>query len=75
MIEEMITDSERAFLSELERHENKWVALVRDGADEKIVASGDDAVAAKTEAQKNGVKEPILYWVGTFDRGYIPFND
>jgi hypothetical protein len=75
MVEEMITDSERAFLNELERHENKWVALVRDGENERIVASADDAVAAKNAARNNGVNEPILYWVGSFDRGYIPFND
>lgn len=72
MTEETITDAERAFLQELELHENKWVALVREGETEKIVAAADDAISAKCEAQRKGVSEPILYWVGAFDRGYIP---
>ncbi len=73
MAVETLTDAERTFLSELEHYENKWVALVRTEDIEKIVASGDDAVSTKSEARKKGVNEPILYWVGAFDRGYIPF--
>ncbi len=74
MTKEAITEAELAFLNQLEHHENKWVALVREGDNERIVASADDAIAAKAEARSKGVNEPILYWVGAFDRGYIPFN-
>lgn len=64
--------NETMFLKELERYENKWVALVRTGEGETIVASGEDAAIAMRNAQEQGVNEPILYKVHSFDVGCIP---
>ncbi len=64
--------SETMFLKDLERYENKWVALISTGDGETIVASGEDAAIAMRNAQEQGVSEPILYKVHSFDVGYIP---
>lgn len=64
--------NETMFLKDLERYENKWVALVNTSDGEKIVASGEDAAIAMRNAQEKGVSEPILYKVHSFDAGYIP---
>lgn len=67
-------NNETLFLKELEKYENKWVALVRSGDKETIVGSGEDAVWAKRSAEANGYQDTILYKVQSFDLGYIPRN-
>jgi hypothetical protein len=66
------SEAETMFLSELEKYENKWVALIKSGDFEVIVGSGDDAVKAKQTAEANGHRDTILYKVQSFDLGYIP---
>jgi hypothetical protein len=68
----MIEERELAFLEELKKHENKWVALVESDGAEVIVGSGDDAVQATRDAEAKGFKDAVLYRVQPFDRGYIP---
>jgi hypothetical protein len=65
-------DKEIMFLNELEKYENKWVALVRSNDTETIVGSGEDALEAKKSAESNGYGDPVLYKVHSFNLGYIP---
>lgn len=51
---------EIALAKELAKYENKWVALVIDGKDEKIVASGNRITDAKAAADKIGIKDPTF---------------
>lgn len=73
MTKETLNEKETMFLKELEKYENKWVALIRSGDSETIVASGEEYAIAKRKAQARGFSEPILYKVPAFDAGYIPF--
>ena len=68
----MIEEKELAFLEELKKYENKWVAFIESGGAEIIVGSGDDALAAKQDAETKGFKDTVLYKVQPFNRGYIP---
>lgn len=72
MMEETLTEKEAMFLRELEKYENQWVALVRSGDTETIVASGEEYAVAKQSAQAQGFSEPVLYKVPSFNTGYIP---
>jgi len=67
-----VNEAETMFLKELEKYQNMWVALVKTGDSEIIVASGEDAAIAMRNAKDKGVSEPILYRVPSFDVGYIP---
>jgi len=72
MTEDTIEDTELAFLEELRKHENMWVAIVASGDEEIIVGSGEDATEAKEEAYSKGFKDPVLFRVLPFDKRYIP---
>jgi len=69
----MIEEQELAFLKELEKYENKWIAIFESDGEEIIVGSGDDAVSAKREAEAKGFKDTVLLKVLPFNRGYVPF--
>jgi hypothetical protein len=70
MIDEKIDPKELAFLSELDKYENKWVAIVESDGAKIIVGSGCDATEAIAEA--SGFDDAALLKVFPFDRGYIP---
>ncbi len=72
MIDEAISQNELAFLAELEKHENKWIAFVESHGAERVVGSGKDAVEAMAEAEAKGFPDAILLRVPLFDRGYVP---
>ena len=72
MIEEVIDDKELTFLKELEKYENKWVAIYQSGDDEMIVGSGNNATEAMSEAESKGFMDAVLLRLHRFDRGYIP---
>jgi len=74
MIEEAIDEKERAFLAQLEEHEDEWVAFVEDHGAEIVVGSGKDAVEAIQDAKKRGFPKVVLMKVPPFDRGLIPSN-
>lgn len=74
MTEEPIDEKELAFLKELEKHENKWIAFIELNGAETVVGSGDDAVEAMREAEKRGFADAVLMKVPPFDRGIIPAN-
>lgn len=73
MIKETMSEKESTFLKELEKHENKWVAIHRSGDDEEIiVGSGNDANEAMDEAEKKGFKDAALLKLNHFDRSFVP---
>ena len=74
MIEEAIDERELAFLEEMEKYENKWIAFVESNGADIIVGSGNDAVEAMNDAETNGFPDAVLFKVPRFDRGYIPLN-
>ena len=74
MIEEAIDEKELAFLSQLEQHENEWVAFIEEDGAEVVVGSGKDAVEAIRDAEKQGFPNAVLMKVPRFDRGLIPTN-
>ena len=74
MNEETIDEKELAFLRELEKHENRWVAFIESDGGEKVVGSGNDAVEAMQEAERRGFADAVLMKVPAFDRGIIPSN-
>jgi predicted RNA-binding protein with PUA domain len=70
MIEEL-TEKEAAYLSELRKHESRWVAVLKSEGVNVIVGSGKDAVEAKREAQLKGFADVVLFWVRPFNGRYI----
>ena len=61
---------EKKLLKELEKYENKWVAI-RNNSD--IVASGRDAVEVKKKTEKRGFSDVVFFKVFPFKKGYVPF--
>lgn len=72
--EEAISESELAFLKQLEQHENEWVAFVEQDGAEIVVGSGKDAVEAIRDAETNGFPDAVLMKVPPFDKALIPTN-
>jgi hypothetical protein len=70
----MITTDEKelAFLEELRKYENKWVAIFESGNAELVVGSGKDAIEATREAEKKGFKDTVLFFVRPFNHGFLP---
>lgn len=73
-MEETIDEKELAFLRELEKHENRWVAIIQQGDEEIIVGSGKDANEAMNEAEARGFPNAALLRLLNFDRGYLPLT-
>ena len=67
MIEEQIDERELAFLSQLEEHENEWVAFIQKDGAETVVGSGRDAVEASRDAEEHGLPDAVLMKVPRFD--------
>lgn len=72
--EETISESELAFLKQLEQHEDEWVAFVEENGAEIVVGSGKDAVEAIRDAEKHGFSDAVLMKVPPFDKALIPTN-
>lgn len=66
------TAKELAFADELAKYENEWVAIVRNGANEKIVGSGKRLLDAKAEADAKGIKNPVYLKVPSTTKVFIP---
>jgi len=71
MIEETISEKEMAFLAELRKYENKWVAILESEEGEIVVGSGKNAVEATNEAEARGFNDTVLFFVRPFDKGFI----
>jgi hypothetical protein len=59
-----------AISAQLEKYENKWVAI--DESQEKIVGVGDDAFEATKDAERQGYPDTILFKVPSFDSALVP---
>jgi predicted RNA-binding protein with PUA domain len=70
MVEEL-TEKEVAYLSELRKHENRWVAVLKSEGVNVLVGSGKDAVEAKNEAALKGFTDVVLFWVRPFNGRYV----
>jgi len=61
------------FLRELEKHTNKWVAIIGYGSDEeRIVASGDSITEARQSAESQGFKDTTFFKVPPTDKLFVP---
>ncbi len=73
MIEQKPDSKELAFLQELEKHINEWVAITGYGSDEEsIVASGDSIVQARQKAESLGFKDTTFFKVPPSDKIFVP---
>jgi hypothetical protein len=72
MIEEEISEKELAFIGELEKYEDKWVAILRNGDDETIVGSGERLRDAKRDAEANGFRDVVFLKVPSSHKVFIP---
>ena len=67
MIEEAIDEKELAFLSQLEEHENEWVAFIEEDGAETVIRQWQGCRGAIKEAKKRGFPDAILMKVPPFD--------
>jgi hypothetical protein len=68
----MSEETEIAFVEELRKHENQWVAIHESAETETIVGSGSNAVEATREAEAKGFYDTILFKVLPMDKAYVP---
>ena len=73
MIKQEPDAKESAFLKELEKHVNKWVAIMGYGSDEEsIVAAGDSIREARQNAESQGFKDTTFFKVPPSDKIFVP---
>ena len=70
----MIEEKELAFLEELRKYEDKWVAIFESDDKEIVAGSGADAVEAKRDAESKGFKNTVLFWVKPAKKSYMPLT-
>ena len=74
MIEEAIDEKELAFLSQLEEHENEWVAFIEEDGAETVIRQWQGRRGSHQGSRKARLPDAILMKVPPFDRGFIPAN-
>jgi hypothetical protein len=67
-----LSDKEVAYLNELRKHENQWVAVLESEDGDVVVGSGKDAVEATRDARARGFDDVVLFWVRPFNARYVP---
>jgi len=73
VIEQEPDDKELAFLKELEKHVDKWVAIMDYGSDqESIVATGESIREARQNAETHGFKDMTFFKVPPSDKLFVP---
>ena len=60
MREDMVDERELAFINELEKYEDRWVAILRNGDEETIVGSDETLKEAKRSAEENGFSDVVF---------------
>ena len=70
-----LREKEMSYLNALRKYENKWVAVLESEGEDIIVGSGVDAVAAELDAQSKGFDNVVLFWVRSFNVGFIPSSN
>jgi hypothetical protein len=66
-----LSDKEITFMDELAKHENQWVAIIRKGEDERIVASGQRLKDARQSAIENGFRDVVFMKVPSSHKVFI----
>jgi len=73
MIEQELDQQELDFVRELEKHVNKWVAILNYGSEnEAIVASGMTIREARQEAESKGLADVFFFKVPSGERTFVP---
>ena len=73
MIAQEPDSRELAFLTELELHVNKWVAITNYGSDEEaIVAVGDTISDVQLQAESKGFEDVTFFKVPPTDKLFAP---
>lgn len=73
MIDQGPDPKELAFLKELEKHVNQWVAILDYGSDdESIVAIGDSIREARRNAESQVFKDTTFFRVPPSDKMFVP---
>lgn len=62
-----------AFARELEKHVNKWVAILDYGSEtEAVVASGETINEARQAAESKGFRDVIFFKAPSGERSFVP---
>lgn len=72
MSKERLHAQELAFINELEKYRDKWVAILREDDDERIVASGTRLKEAKQQASERGFRDVVFMKVPPSHKILIP---
>jgi hypothetical protein len=74
MIDQELDQQELAFVRELQKHVNKWVAILNYGSDnEAIVASGATIREVRQEAETKGFDDDVFFFkVPSGERAFVP---
>ena len=75
MVDQQPEPKELAFLKELEKHINKWVAIANYGSDdESVVAAGESIREARKNAETQGFKDITFFKVPATDKLFVPLS-
>lgn len=66
-----LSDKELAFMDELAKHEEKWVAILRNGDNERIVGSGKYLKEAKRSALDGGFRDVVFMKVPSSHKIFV----
>lgn len=72
MPNEKLHSQELAFINELEKYQDQWVAILRKDDDEKIVASGTRLKEAKQQAHERGFRDVVFMKVPPSHKILVP---
>ena len=66
-----LSDKELAFIDELAKHEEQWVAILRNGDDERIVGSRQRLKDAKQSALESGFRDVVFMKVPSSHKIFV----
>ena len=66
-----LSEKELAFLDELSKYEDQWVAILRNGDDERIVGNGNRLKEAKQSALEQGFREVVFMKVPSSHKVFV----
>lgn len=66
-----LSDKQIAFMDELAKHEEQWVAILRNGDDERIVGSGKRLKEAKLAALESGFRDVVFMKVPSSHKIFV----
>lgn len=76
MIDPELDEQELAFVRDLEKHADKWIAIRNYGSDEEaVVASGNTVIEARQEAEAKGFKDVTFFRAPSGERTFVPSAD